>query len=43
MRHCRRSVYETVSVLLMMVTRLMLVDCSMDLLSEVVEMRTDDL
>jgi len=43
MRHCRRSVYETVSGLLMMVTRLMVADCNKDLLVGRAEMRIVDL
>lgn len=43
MRHCRRSVYETVSGLLMTVTRLMVADCSMCLLVGRAEVRIVDL
>jgi len=43
MRHCRRSVYETVSGLLMAVTRLMLAGYSMGLLTERAEKRIVDL
>jgi hypothetical protein len=43
MRHCRRSVYETVSGLSMTVMRLMAAGCSMDLLVGRAEMRIVDL
>jgi hypothetical protein len=43
MRHCRRSVYESISGLLMKVTRLMVADCNMGLLAGRAEMGTVDL
>jgi hypothetical protein len=43
MRCCRCSVYETVSGLLMAVTRLMIADCNMGLLAGRAEMRIVDL
>ena len=43
MRHCRRSVYESISGVLMKVTRLMVADCNMGLLVGRAEMGMVDL